>query len=120
MAGAPKIDPAVAMAPVSVAEGPRTKGSRLPHVALTKVAIPMITRPAEIMVPPGLGIAHRPRHDQGEDERGDVDQRVLPRVKQRLGGRRHVVDPVMGDQNLDVLLPDTLLVLGCCCGRFVR
>jgi hypothetical protein len=49
MAGAPKIAPAVAMAPVSVAEGPSTDGRRFPQVALTKVATPMSTRQAETM-----------------------------------------------------------------------
>jgi|GEM_PF-5493321 len=49
MAGAPKIAPAVAMAPVSVAEGPITEGRRCPQVALMKVKSPIITRHAEII-----------------------------------------------------------------------
>src|SRR5919106_4446408 len=49
MAGAPKIAPAVAMAPVSVADGPSTDGSRFPHVALANVATPMHIRHAEII-----------------------------------------------------------------------
>ena len=47
---APKMAPAEAMAPVSVADGPRMAGSRLPQVAFAKVASPMQTRQAEIIV----------------------------------------------------------------------
>ena len=56
IAGAPKIAPAEAMAPVSVAEGPSTAGRRLPHVALTKVATPMSSRQAEIIAAACAGV----------------------------------------------------------------
>ncbi len=41
--------PTEAIAPVLVADGPITEGSRWPQVALTKVKIPISTRQAEIM-----------------------------------------------------------------------
>src|SRR6185295_19777001 len=63
------------------------------------------------------GVAHRCGHHQRQHVRRDVDQGVLPGVEQRLERRRHVVDAIVGRQDLEVLLPDAL-VAGIHCGRF--
>jgi len=49
------------------------------------------------------------RDHHGQHVGRDVDERVLPGVEQRLEGRRHVVDAVVGREDLEVLRPDPLV-----------